>query len=149
LNYITTFGEDAAGNLYIGSAAGNIFRIVTDRVSGDIDGDGRVDADDLTAWKQYYGSVGEPGDVYGDIDGDGDVDGTGFLMWQRNLGYQPPGPTPVAPESARAPEPGGMALLVAAALAMRLIYSENLRLPPLDGEGTGGGLKCDDAGSVV
>lgn len=47
-------------------------------VSGDLDGDGDVDDEDLANWAASYGLSGQ-----GDVDGDGDSDGADFLAWQR------------------------------------------------------------------
>ena len=49
-------------------------------LSGDFDGDGDVDGDDLTDWKTSFGPGGGA-----DADGDGDSDGADFLTWQREL----------------------------------------------------------------
>ena len=113
LRFLTTFGEDAAGNLYIGTIQGDVYRIVTDRIMGDFDSDGYVDAADLDVWAESFGTVGEPGNIYGDMDGDGDVDGAGVLLWQRYLGYEGLPPPSVEPGNEPVPEPA--AILVAAA----------------------------------
>jgi len=82
----------------------------------DFNGDGFVDADDLTIWKA---GVGEPAGATlndGDADGDRDVDGSDFLVWQRQLNPMNAGAT-----SAVVPEPACPSLLAIglAALAAR------------------------------
>jgi glucose/arabinose dehydrogenase len=83
-----SFGEDAAGNLYIAYiASGEVFRIRTDGTApGDFDGDGDVDVADLGRWQSGYSMVSGADPADGDADGDGDVDGSDFLVWQRRLG---------------------------------------------------------------
>jgi autotransporter-associated beta strand protein len=61
----------------------------SDPLAGDFDGDGTVDADDLTAWQDGFGMQSGALAEHGDGDGDGDVDGGDFLAWQRNLGQTP------------------------------------------------------------
>ena len=71
-------------------------------ISGDFDGDGDVDGDDLTQWQGDYGVNADS-----DADGDGDSDGFDFLVWQQN--YM--GSSPLAAASA-VPEPSTVILLV-------------------------------------
>ena len=49
-------------------------------IPGDFDGDGDVDADDLSEWQSSFGV-----NRFGDADGDGDTDGLDLLVWQRNF----------------------------------------------------------------
>ena len=51
---------------------------------GDFDGDGAVDAADLSAWKDEFSQTGAA--LNADGDADNDVDGRDFLLWQRNFG---------------------------------------------------------------
>ena len=85
---VTSFAEDAHGNLYFVTILHDVYRILTDAVTpGDFNSDARVDKDDLTAWSIGYGisSGAELSD--GDADGNGAVDGQDFLAFQRNFGY--------------------------------------------------------------
>jgi len=66
-----------------------------DSISGDFDGDGDVDKDDLPIWKTGFDTS------EADADDDGDTDGADFLAWQRNLGLNVPAATAV-PEPAAA-----------------------------------------------
>jgi hypothetical protein len=63
---------------------------------GDFDNNGVVDANDLAAWAEDYGTSGAG---LSDADGDGDADGADFLIWQRHVGASPlqtPTPEPTA-----------------------------------------------------
>jgi hypothetical protein len=74
-------------------------------VVADFNGNGVVDAADLTEWRADYGaSAGS------DADGDADSDGNDFLVWQRRLGA-----TTAAASVAAIPEPGSWAMMVLAA----------------------------------
>jgi rhamnogalacturonan endolyase len=53
--------------------------------AGDFNGDRQVDDDDLSVWRQTFGSSGATTHVPGDGDADGVVDGADFLLWQRNI----------------------------------------------------------------
>jgi hypothetical protein len=76
--------------------------------SADFDGDGDVDADDLTVWNTSEGV-----DDGADADGDGDSDGADFLAWQLQLGS-----VPATPTAGGVPEPQGALLLVTASAAL-------------------------------
>jgi len=70
--------------------------------TGDFNGDGDVDADDLSQWQGDFGINGD-----GDADNDGDTDGADFLAWQRNF----TGPGALS-TSAVVPEPTGLLLIL-------------------------------------
>jgi MYXO-CTERM domain-containing protein len=83
IDLLTTFFQDATGNLYLGTLNGNIFRLEAGSAQpGDFNEDGYVNGYDLALWSDSFG-IEEPD--YGDIDRDGDVDGNDFLVWQRNV----------------------------------------------------------------
>lgn len=122
LDGLVSFGEDALGNIYlvdIASSVGNqqpntgdLFRIVTDQLlSGDFDGDGDVDGDDLSRWQTGYGTSEGAEFSQGDADGNGVVDGSDFLIWQRNFGRTAQDPMPEAAHPP-VPEPGSSVLLM-------------------------------------
>jgi MYXO-CTERM domain-containing protein len=116
--FITSFGQDAVGNLYIGTVNGQVFRIVTDAVTpGDFDEDADVDADDLPIWQANYGMSGAPAALPGDANDDGVVDGGDFLAWQVHLGYDAASPAltqaSVVPEASSGML-GAVALVLAA-----------------------------------
>lgn len=67
--------------------------------AGDFDGDGTVNADDLSEWQASFGTSGA------DADGDGDTDGTDFLVWQNQAFGSPQG------NVAAVPEPSSMAIV--------------------------------------
>jgi hypothetical protein len=68
--------------------------------AADFNGDGEVDAADLSDWQGDYGLNGDS-----DADGDLDSDGADFLIWQRQVGQ-----SSVAPLAFAVPEPGGGAI---------------------------------------
>jgi len=109
------FGEDAAGNLYILSGGGSIYRIETDAefASADFNKDGMVNAADLAQWNNDFGGPGS------DTDNDGDSDGADFLAWQRQLGGE-------SVASIFVPEPTS-GLLLAVATTMTLLTGVSRR----------------------
>jgi hypothetical protein len=74
-----------------------------DFLAADFDEDGAVDGDDLTTWRNGFGTGTQKGQ--GDADADGDVDGSDFLVWQQQVGT-----TPAAAVASAIPEPASMAL---------------------------------------
>jgi probable HAF family extracellular repeat protein len=81
-------------------------------IPGDFNGDGIVDAADLTSWKTGFGKIDNVTLTQGDADGDQDVDGADFLHWQRQLGSPA-----AAAATAAVPEPATLLLVVSAAQA--------------------------------
>jgi hypothetical protein len=82
-------------------------------LAADFNEDGSVNNTDLLAWRGGFGTGTTK--AAGDADADGDVDGADFLVWQRQLGMSPPQQVAV---SLGVPEPGSVALLGVAVLAM-------------------------------
>jgi hypothetical protein len=76
--------------------------------SADFNGDGHVDADDLSQWQGDFGVNPES-----NADGDGDSDGEDFLQWQRQLGG-----TLVITTTLSVPEPATSMLLAASAVLL-------------------------------
>jgi hypothetical protein len=111
---LASFGEDAQGNLYsVYVGSGEVYRLVTNSSpSGDFDGDGRVDRDDLARWRTGFETQSGAELTDGDADGDGDVDGADFLAWQRSV--------TAAPASPPVPEPTGVASSLAAVFAIAI-----------------------------
>jgi hypothetical protein len=79
--------------------------VIIPTLPGDFNGDGTVDADDLTQWQGDFGVNDES-----DADGDGDSDGADFLIWQEQYGVAPA----AVSTSAAIPEPATVVLLVLA-----------------------------------
>jgi autotransporter-associated beta strand protein len=78
---------------------------------GDFNGDRKVDAVDLAAFRGGFGMTSAATAAHGDADGDGDVDGSDFLTWQRNFGAGDP-------PAGAIPEPAGFALVATAATTL-------------------------------
>jgi hypothetical protein len=81
-------------------------------LEADFNMDGNVDGNDLTAWKNGFGTGSTKGQ--GDADGNGVVDGADFLTWQRQFGTSPT----VGVNAAAVPEPTALGLAVAAGLGL-------------------------------
>jgi glucose/arabinose dehydrogenase len=115
--FLTSFGEDADGNLYVTySSSGEVYRLVTDTVTpGDFNADGYVDGEDLAVWRAGFGTSVGADARDGDADADGDVDGNDFLAWQRHVGTDP---LAVGGNAQSVPEPAGVGLYLGAGLAL-------------------------------
>jgi hypothetical protein len=82
LTLVSSFGEDARGELYVTDLGGDVFKIVPDPpLMGDLDCDGDIDFDDVDAWVlgmnnpvAYEATFGVPPTLKGDMDGDGNFD---------------------------------------------------------------------------
>jgi hypothetical protein len=90
--------------------------------AADFQEDGDVDGADLDLWADGFGASGSATHMEGDADGDGDSDGKDFLTWQR----QCDGNTAVSAAAHDVPEPGGVTLVVLA--AMLFLRSEGATL---------------------
>lgn len=84
---------------------------------GDTDLDGDVDFYDFLTTKSSFGMVGVAGWADGDSDGDRDVDFLDYLTTKGNFGWPGLGLAPAGGPAAT-PEPAGMALFLAASLAL-------------------------------
>ncbi|MCG8450630.1 MAG: hypothetical protein MI725_13760 [Pirellulales bacterium] len=78
--------------------------LITTLSIGDFDGNGIVDASDLSEWRTDYGQAGQA-----DANGDGITDGRDFLIWQRNFGTDV---NPLLSATVAIPEPAAAMLLV-------------------------------------
>ena len=82
-------------------------------VTGDSNGDGKVDGADLALWQQNYDPLGANADngwATGDWDLSGTVDGADLALWQQS--YDPIGTGSFA--ASTVPEPGTLALIMLA-----------------------------------
>jgi uncharacterized lipoprotein YddW (UPF0748 family) len=90
-------------------------------VPGDYDRNGLIDAADYEVWRAAYGDTVAPGSG-ADGTNDGIVDAGDFLMWSKRMSSLNPGGSgsnsPIDGQSS-VPEPGALALIVGAALALR------------------------------
>ncbi len=82
-------------------------------IAGDYNGNGTVDAPDLTVWKNDFGQSS----VVADGDGDGDSDGNDFLIWQRRLGA-----TSLLTVASAVPEPAAAGLICFSMLFLTVTY---------------------------
>jgi hypothetical protein len=101
-------GASTAGEtltMFLDTVAYNPFGSLAELVPNypaDFNGDGRVDGDDLSTWRNNFGAAAQ-----GDADQDGDVDGADFLQWQQQLGSG----APATVAATQVPEPHIIALL--------------------------------------
>jgi hypothetical protein len=101
-------------SLNYGAGSGSAIVVTVDSISspsvpGDFNGDGSVNATDLTTWKNNFPIAAGATTLQGDADADADVDGADFLIWQRN--FTGSGVTAV-------PEPASSVFIAASALAL-------------------------------
>jgi hypothetical protein len=90
---------------------------------GDFNGDGVVDAADLTNWTANFGLGQDAAHTQGDADLDGDVDGADFLVWQQGFSA---GVAPTAFGEA-VPEPAAINLASAASLFALGVFARRWR----------------------
>ncbi|HMO84161.1 MAG TPA: family 16 glycosylhydrolase [Lacipirellulaceae bacterium] len=107
-----------------GGGAGHVDNVsfINSRLSppGDANGDGSVDADDLSLWQRHLGSEILLG---ADANRDGRVDGADYLIWQQNLSSS-------ATSAAALPEPAGLAVaMLALAPAVPLVRGRRAAQP--------------------
>lgn len=103
VNTPVSFAEDTVGNLYILARSGGIYRIDTDALlDGDYNADGTIDAEDLAAWAETYGSTDA---LAADGNDDGVIDAADYTIWRDALDAQP---------SAGVPEPSALLISLAA-----------------------------------
>jgi hypothetical protein len=101
-------GED--GELYIISKSDGMVRaLVSPGIGADFDQDGDVDGSDFLTWQQNLGAAGDHDS--GDADGDGLITADDLQMWRDEFG-------PPSTRAAAIPEPGSLAMLGLAALAL-------------------------------
>lgn len=82
-------------------------------IASDFNNDGLVNANDLLAWQEFYGTSGTATRAQGDADGDQAVAGSDFLVWQRQV----TGGSDSESVGAALPEPAGASLLLLALVA--------------------------------
>ncbi len=110
-------GAEYTSPLLAGSGRLQVSTFIPPPSPADFNGDGMVDASDLTAWSENFGLAENATPAQGDADGDFDVDGADYFIWQRELGHGLPPATPSAGSAtAGVPEPATTSLTLAAAL---------------------------------
>jgi glucose/arabinose dehydrogenase len=127
LSFITSFAEDAAGNLFIVKMANSspytavgqgVVYYLLPLLPGDFDADGDVDGADFTAWQTNFPKATGATLAQGDADGDGDVDGADFVVWQTHF-----------PSSGTTlnvvPEPSALLLGITMAIALGVIRARS------------------------
>lgn len=81
----SSFGEDAAGNLYISYlSSGEVYRLSTAHIAGDYDYDGDVDNSDYNIWRATVGLATTTAPADGN--GNGAVDAADYVIWRKNVG---------------------------------------------------------------
>jgi glucose/arabinose dehydrogenase len=101
-----SFGEDAAGNLYIAYlVSGDVYRIRT-RVPGDYNGDGEVNDADYQTWRATFGFTSRGGPQPADGNGNGEVDAADYVLLRKLLDASPA-------SAAAVPEPATAVLFLA------------------------------------
>jgi len=100
-----TLAENSPTNF--DGATGSVDLTAPPSFPADFDGDGDVDADDLTQWHNDFAQ-----NSGSDADGDGDSDGHDFLAWQRQFG------SGQASAAVSVPEPASWVLLTATVICM-------------------------------
>jgi hypothetical protein len=88
-------------------------------VPGDFDADGDADARDYTIWRSQFGNSASREDVIdADASGNGEIDAADYVVW-RNA-FSPTAISTASVDPAAVPEPAGLAMILAAMLAMFL-----------------------------
>jgi len=103
---VSSFGEDALGNLYIVDLDGEIFKIV---FPGDTTGDGNVNVFDLATLANHYALTGDWDFADGDFDGDDTVGIFDLAILATHYG--------TTSAAAPVPEPTALALAALALMA--------------------------------
>jgi glucose/arabinose dehydrogenase len=119
LEGVTSFGEDADGNLYFLELGGELYVItgpILGVAAGDYNFNGIVDEDDYTVWRDALGqSVGFY--TVADGNGDGVVNMPDYDLWKENFGNQVPGAGAGSSRSG-VPEPHSALLLLLGCVLM-------------------------------
>lgn len=76
--WISSFGEDAQGELYVVTITGSIYKL-GGRIFGDANNDGRVTGADYTIWAANFHKAGDFN--HGDFNGDGQITGADYTLW--------------------------------------------------------------------
>jgi glucose/arabinose dehydrogenase len=107
-----SFGEDAAGNLYIAYiGSGDVYRINT-RVPGDYNGDGEVDQADYEVWRATFDATSQGGTLPpADGNENGTVDAADYVLWRKSVGT-PMGGSAAAQAGNTIPEPASTVFIV-------------------------------------
>jgi hypothetical protein len=113
LEGVTSFGEDAAGNLYFVELGGELYKIVGPIIgtaAGDYNHNGIVDTADYVVWRQ---AVGDEVPYYTGADGNGNgiVDDADYALWRANFALFPTAGAASGTGSS-APEPQSVALFL-------------------------------------
>ena len=121
-----SFGEDAVGNLYIAYlVSGEVYRIRTSIVAGDLNANGRIDILDFFALDRAR-AMGLTGPADGDLNWDGVIDAQDYAVIDRAFLRQQA--VPLGGPGSAVPEPG-VATILAVAASPLLSRRTRLRAP--------------------
>jgi Dockerin type I domain len=102
--YQTVDGAINQGIVYFGQKP-------TVSLSGDYNGNGKVDAADYVVWRKNLGKLSGATSSQGDGDGDGDVDSTDYNTWRSNFGVSLGAGSGAGLNGSQVPEPSTIVFL--------------------------------------
>jgi glucose/arabinose dehydrogenase len=117
-----SFGEDAAGNLYIAYLSGDVYRINT-RTPGDYNNDGNVTDADYEVWRSAFSLTNSGGPQPADGNADGVVDAADYVLWRKNLSTAPSA-------GAAVPEPATVVLFLLFAFTLLGLHARGRNAKP-------------------
>ena len=110
IDEITVYWPSGIVQIVQDVAVDQVLDIIEARVTGDYDGDGRVDSADYDVWRNLLGATVSPG-----TNADGNVNGTidqgDFALWQSHFGMIAGPGTPGSAPDYNIPEPDSVTMV--------------------------------------